>query len=213
MREEVLRILKLVEEGKITAAEAERLLDALEKGESKPKPKPKRRLAGEELKLNPEKPLKITLKGGQLVVVRSEEARLVGEGVTEEADGVHLTGGAQLLWPGRAELEVSVYWGALEGEVPRLSLELVMGSAKLVGVEEGKVRVCMGNAELKLSREFRGLEASCDMGNLEIYTPVGVSVQAEEHWGSVSVDPAVQDPDGPPVKVSARMGEAEVKRV
>ncbi len=213
MREEVLRILKMVEEGKITAAEAERLLSALEKERSEPPRAEERRpkAAAQELELDPSLPLKVRVRGGNLTVIRSEEARIEGKGLVLDAGGeITLTGKATLYWPGKSVLGLRVSWGNIEGEVPRLDLRLNMANAEIEGVVAGRVSVRMGNAELRLAESFEGLEGECEMGNLEIYTPVKVSVDASEKWGAVSVDPEAQDPQGPPIRIFSRAGSVEV---
>ncbi|MEO0180127.1 MAG: hypothetical protein ABIM74_09020 [candidate division WOR-3 bacterium] len=229
MKEEVLRILRMVEEGKITADEAERLLSALESlkahehrvgifvGRKAEAGFVERELPGRD-------GFALAISASKAELSLWEEDRVKVEAwldelgsVEETSDGLRLNmARAKIRIPAERSLRLELSAGKAEGEVPPITdITCSAGKAELRGLREGTVSCSAGKVEVALSAEPGVLSLDVSAGKIELLVPKERKmhiIKEEVSACGVFVDEGIEDPSAPQATVRGRAGKVSIRK-
>lgn len=229
MREEVIRILRMVEKGKLSADEAEKLLLAIDVPGS-----PgvgvgisfgrKRETGFVEKEVLGRDDFKLSLSASKAELSLWQEDTVKVEAwlddlgsVEETPDGLVLNmARAKVCLPAKRSLWLEISAGKAEGEVPPVTrLTCSAGKVELRGIREGAVSCSAGKAEIELSEEPGPLSLEVSAGKLELTVPGERKmhiIREEVNACGFFVDKEVEDPSAPRATVRCNAGKVSIKK-
>jgi len=232
MEEEITRILKMVEEGKLSAEEANRLLSSLMGAE-----------AGKHerfsVRIGHDKPgaEKIVRDYEGLSEFRLDLSACMAEMELWDQDAIHIEawldeccgefteseGAAQVKgarvharFPKHLKLTLDSSASRVEGEIPlQTDLNCSAGKAELRGLGWGDVSISAGKAEIELAEEPGPLKLNVSAGKVDVVVPEPRKFargSSSCSAGRVDVDERLIDPAEPPLDVDCSAGKVRVER-
>jgi|GEM_PF-1978899 len=229
MREEVLRILRMVEEGKLNAQEAERLLSALETlrapgagvGISFDR-KPNAEFVEKELPGRDDFNLSLSASKAELFLWDEDRVKLeawVGDlgFANETPSGLALNmARARIHLPSGRSLRLDVSAGKAKGDIPAVAnITCAAGKAELRGLREGTVSCSAGKVEILLSPEPGPLSLEVNAGKIEILVPGERKmriIREDINAGGVQIDGRIEDPSAPPATIRCSAGKISIRK-
>jgi hypothetical protein len=229
MKEEVGKILRMVEEGKLSAEEAEKLLSAMDAPRS-----PgagvgisfgrKRQEEFVEKELPGRDDFKLALSASKAELMLWDQDTVKAEiwlddlGSAEETpEGLVLNmARAKIHLPAGRSVKLEISAGTVEGEVPAITmLYCSAGKAELRGMREGVVSCNAGKAEVHLAPEPGPLSVEANAGKVEllVHGERKMHVLREEvNACGVFVDGEIEDSSAPQAIVRCNAGKVTITR-
>ncbi len=229
MREEVLRVLKMVEDGKISADEAEKLLSAMDSRRPSPAGvgismgrKAETKFVEKELPGRDNLRLSVSASKAELLLWDQDtvkaEAWLDDLGSVEETpDGLEINmARAKIHLPAGRSVRLEISAGKAEGEVPPVAqITCSAGKAELRGMREGRIACSAGKVEMALSPEPGLLNLEVSAGKLELKVPGERKMhilREEVNACGVLVDKDIEDPSAPQATVRCSAGKVTIRK-
>jgi len=229
MREEVIRILRMVEEGKLSAREAERLLSALETRQARRAgvgisfgKKPNEDFVEKELPGSDDFSLSLSASKAELLVWDEDRVKVeawIGDlGFADEApNGLAINmARARICLPSMRSLRLDVYAGKVKGDLPPVAvIACSAGKAELRGLREGAVSCSAGKVEVLLSPEPGPLSLDVSAGKVELLVPGDRKlriIREDIISGGVYIDTGIDDPSAPPATLRCRAGKISIRK-
>ncbi|MGB9589461.1 MAG: SHOCT-like domain-containing protein [Candidatus Hydrothermia bacterium] len=230
MREEILIILRMVEQGKLSAEEAERLLSLLETHHFANKAGVGisfgRRVRAEyvERELLGREDLMLAISASRAELRLWQEDKIKVEAWLEDLGSVEETARgleinmarARIHLPSTTRLTLELSASKAEGEVPPVTnLTCSAGKAELRGMREGVISCSAGKTEITLTPEPGPLELEVNAGKLELLVPCERKmrvIREEVNAGGVFVDRGLEDPSAPQATIRCCAGKVSIRK-
>ena len=230
MKEGVSKILKMVEEGKLSAQEAEKLLSAMDEsrspgagvGISFGRRRQEEEFVEKELAGRDDFKLSLSASKAELMLWQEDTVKaeiwLDDLGSAEETpEGLVLNmARAKIHLPAERSLKLDISAGKVEGEVPAITaLYCSAGKAELRGMREGVISCNAGKAELHLLPEPGPLSLEVNAGKVELLVPGERRMQIlreEVNACGVFVDRELEDPSAPQVVIRCNAGKVSIRK-
>lgn len=227
MKEEVGKILRMVEEGKLSAEEAEKLLSAMDAPRSLGAGvgisfgrKRQEEFVEKELPGRDDFKLSFSASKSELMLWQEDTVKAeiwLGDlgSVEETPDGLVLNmARARIHLPAGRSVQLDLSAGKVVGEVPPVTyLTCSAGKAKLQGMREGKLTCNAGKVEVALSPEPGPLIVEANAGKVELFVPGERRmhiIKEESNACGIFVDREIEDPSAPQAVVRCNAGKVTI---